>query len=39
MVADGDAMGVASEIAQYHFRASEGGLGVDDPIRFKQLPD
>ena len=31
-VGDGDAMGVGAEIAQHMFRATEGPLGVDDPV-------
>ena len=31
MVGDGDAMGVASEIAEEMMRTAEGGFGIDDP--------
>ena len=31
-VGDGDAMSVGAEIAQHMFRATEGLLGVDDPV-------
>ena len=32
MIGDGDAMGVAAEIAQHLHRSTEGGLGIDDPV-------
>jgi hypothetical protein len=31
-VGDGDAMSVGTEIAEHMFRATEGPLGVDDPV-------
>ena len=31
-VGDGNAMGVGTEIAEHMFRATEGPLGVDDPV-------
>ena len=38
-VGDGDAMGVATEIAQRMFRSSEGRLGIDDPVVAEQRPE
>ena len=35
-VGDGDAMGVATEIAQRMFRSAEGWLGIDDPVVAEQ---
>src|SRR5665213_984888 len=35
-VGDGDAVGVAAEIAQRVFRSSEGRLGIDDPVVAEQ---
>ena len=35
-VGDGDAMGIGAEIAQHVFRATEGRLGVDDPVVAEQ---
>ena len=32
MVGDGDAMGIAGEIAEHMMGTAEGGLGVDDPV-------
>jgi len=32
VVGDGDAMGIAGEIAEHMMRTAEGGLGVDDPV-------
>jgi hypothetical protein len=32
VVGDGHAMGVASEITQHMMRATEGRLGIDDPV-------
>ena len=37
VVGDGDAMGVAAEIAQHMFRSAEGRLGIDDPVLVVQL--
>ena len=37
VIADRNAMRVASEITQHRFRASEGGLGVDYPVLAEQL--
>jgi hypothetical protein len=37
MVADRNAMGIASEVMQDVFRAAEGRLGIDDPILSTQL--
>jgi hypothetical protein len=31
-VGDGDAVGVAGEIGQHGLRATEGALGIDDPV-------
>ena len=39
VVRDGDAMGVAAEIAQHLFRTAEGRSYVDDPPLFLQLSD
>ena len=36
VVGDGDAMGVSAEIAQHVFRATEGRLGIDDPVVAEQ---
>ena len=36
VVGDGDAVGVAAEIAQRVFRSAEGRLGIDDPIVTEQ---
>ena len=38
-VGDGDAMGVATEIAQRMFRSCEGRLGIDDPVVAEQRPE
>ena len=35
-VGDGDAVGVAAEIAQRVFRSAEGRLGIDDPVVAEQ---
>ena len=37
MVADGHAVGIAAEVAQYMGRAAEGRLGVDEPFLLAQL--
>src|SRR5271163_5151350 len=34
LVADGDAVSVAAEIAQYVSRSAKSGLGVDHPVMF-----
>ena len=36
VVGDGDAMGVAGEIAQHMMGSTEGWLGVDDPLLTEQ---
>ena len=36
LVGDGDAMGVASEIAQHMMGITEGWLGIDDPVLAEQ---
>src|ERR1035437_3161831 len=36
MVRDGDAVGVATEIAQHMGRAAEGRLGIDEPFLLAQ---
>jgi hypothetical protein len=36
-VGDGDAMGVAAEIGQHLFGATERRLGIDDPFDASQL--
>lgn len=36
LVADGDAMGIAAEIAQYADGITEGGLGIDHPVVLEQ---
>jgi|SRR5215472_15859314 len=38
VVADGDAMGVASQISQHVVRATKRPLGVDDPFLAKKWP-
>jgi len=38
MIADGDAMGVASQIGQHVVWATKGRLGVDDPVLAKKWP-
>jgi hypothetical protein len=37
MVGNGDAVGVAAEIAHHMGRAAEGRLGIDDPLLIAQL--
>ena len=37
MIADGDAMSVAAEIAEHCVRAAEGGLGIDYPVLAKSV--
>ena len=37
-VGNGDAMGIGAEIAQHMLRATEGSLGVDNPVMAKQYP-
>ena len=32
MVGDGDAMGIAAEIAENMMRATKRGFGIDDPV-------
>ena len=39
MIGDGDAMGVAAEIAQHLHGSAEGGLGIDDPVVAMQTPE
>jgi len=36
MVGDGNAMGIAGEIAEHMMGTAEGGLGIDDPVLTKQ---
>jgi|SRR6267142_4960132 len=36
MVGDGDAMGVAAQVLQHIFRATEGWFGIDHPVLTKQ---
>ncbi len=36
VVGDGDAMGVAGEIAQHMMGSAEGWLGIDDPVLTEQ---
>ena len=38
MVGDGHAMGVACQIVEHMFGATERWLGVDDPVLTEQLP-
>ena len=38
VIADGDAMGVASQIGQHVVWATKGRLGVDDPLLAKKWP-
>jgi hypothetical protein len=38
-VGDGDAVVVATEIAQRVFRSAEGWLGIDDPVVAEQRPE
>jgi hypothetical protein len=38
-VGDGDAVGVATEIAQRVFRSAEGRLGIDYPVVTEQRPE
>src|SRR5271167_4478175 len=39
MIGNGDAVGVATEIAQHLQRTAEGGLGIDDPVMAMQAAD
>ena len=39
LVADGDAVGIAAEIAQHARRVTEGRLGIDDPVVLEQSTD
>jgi len=36
VIGDGDAMGVAGEIAEHRMGTAEGWLGVDDPVLTEQ---
>jgi hypothetical protein len=36
MVGDGDAMGIAGEVAEHMMGTAEGGLGIDDPVLTEQ---
>jgi hypothetical protein len=39
MVGDGDAVGIASQVVENIFGATEGWLGVDHPVLLAEMPE